>query len=249
MGITLDGGNPARFAMPGRNLVRLDRALSKLGLASRTEARALIASGKVTVGGRTVRDPAFAVVPEPRNIVVEGRSAGPRPWRTIALHKPRGVVATRRDPEGRPTVFDLLGDEAATLVAVGRLDLATTGLLLFTTDNHLADRLTDPSTGIVRRYVVTVRGNLSDEAAARMEIGTGAMRAQSVEVRKRSTRETHLIVELTEGRNREIRRLCEAVGHEVTRLKRIAFGTIELGDLQPGRWRDVTREEIRRTLG
>jgi 23S rRNA pseudouridine2605 synthase len=231
MGITLDGGNPARFAMPGRNLVRLDRALSKLGLASRTEARALIASGKVTVGGRTVRDPAFAVVPEPRNIVVEGRSAGPRPWRTIALHKPRGVVATRRDPEGRPTVFDLLGDEAATLVAVGRLDLATTGLLLFTTDNHLADRLTDPSTGIVRRYVVTVRGHLSDEAAARMEI------------------ETHLIVELTEGRNREIRRLCEAVGHEVTRLKRIAFGTIELGDLQPGRWRDVTREEIRRTLG
>ncbi len=202
----------------------------------------------MTVAGRVVRDASLEVVPERAEIVVAGRRAGRRPWRTLALHKPRGVVTTRRDPEGRRTVFDLLGDAGATLVTVGRLDLATTGLLLFTTDTQLANRLTDPATGIIRRYIVTVRGEFTDEAAALMESGRGTMRAHSVSVRKRSARETHLIVELTEGQNREVRRLCEAAGHEVTRLKRIAFGAIELGDLPLGRWREVTREEIKRTL-
>jgi 23S rRNA pseudouridine2605 synthase len=232
-----------------KNHVRLDRALSKLGLASRTQARALIAAGKVTVDGHIVGDPGAEVVPERSDIVVDGRRAGRRASRTIALHKPRGVVTTRRDPEGRRTVFDVLGDEGTALIAVGRLDLATTGLLLFTTDTRLADRLTDPSSGIVRRYVVTVRGSVGSEAAGRMQRGIEGMRARAVTVRKRSTRESHLIIELTEGKNREIRRLCAAVGHEVTRLKRVAFGAIELGDLEPGRWREVTGAEIKRTLG
>jgi 23S rRNA pseudouridine2605 synthase len=145
-------------------------------------------------------------------------------------------------------VFDLLGPDGAGLVAVGRLDMATTGLLLLTTDTQLANHLTDPKTAIVRRYTVTVRGCLDDESVRRMEQGLGDMRPRSVVVRKRSTRETHLIVELTEGRNREIRRLCQAAGHEVTRLKRVAFGGLELGDLPPGKWREVTREEIEGTL-
>jgi 23S rRNA pseudouridine2605 synthase len=214
-------------------------------MASRARARALILDGRVRVAGRVVIDPSAGVIPERGDIVIEGLgSARRKRWRTILFHKPRGVVTSRRDPEGRRTVFDLLGSEAGSLIAVGRLDMATTGLLLLTTDTRLADRLTDPINAIVRRYAVTVRGSFSDSSAARLIGGLGGMRARSVLVRKRSGRETHLIVELTEGRNREIRRLCAAVGHEVTRLKRIAFGGLELGDLQPGEWRDVTRDEI-----
>jgi 23S rRNA pseudouridine2605 synthase len=227
-----------------RGTVRLDRALSKLGLASRTDARTLIAAGKVTVGGRVVRDPAVEVTPERGNIAVDGQKAARRAWRTIMFHKPRGVVTTKRDPQGRRTVFDVLGADAASLVAVGRLDLASSGLLLLTNDTGLAHRLTDPANAIVRRYSVTVRGRLTDDKAKCLEAGVDGMRAQSVVVRKRSGRETHLIVELTEGKNREIRRLCAAVRHEVIKLKRIAFGNLELGDLQPGEWRQVARAEM-----
>jgi 23S rRNA pseudouridine2605 synthase len=224
--------------------VRLDRAVSKLGLASRTGARRLIAAGRVTVGGRTILDPAREVETNRDDIRVNGRSAIPRRARTILLNKPRGVLVTRRDPDGRPTVFDLLGSEGTILVAAGRLDMATTGLLILTTDTELADWLTNPAHGIIRRYVVTVRGSLSDDSASRMMEGIDGMRAATVRVRKRSSRETHLLMELTEGKNREVRRLCESAGHEVTALKRIAFGTLELGDLQPGQWREVTNEEI-----
>src|SRR5262249_13864345 len=127
-----------------KGVVRLDRALSKLGLASRAEAKRLIADGRVCVGRRVVRDAAMSVIPEKGGISVDGRVVGQRQWRTIAFHKPRGVVTTRRDPQGRPTVFDVLGDEARSLVAIGRLDMASTGLLLLTTDTQLADFLTDP---------------------------------------------------------------------------------------------------------
>jgi 23S rRNA pseudouridine2605 synthase len=229
--------------------VRLDRALSKLGFASRSDAKRLIASGQVTVRGRTIRDPAVEVAPNHSDIRVTGHTARPGPVRTIVFNKPRGVLVTRRDPEGRPTVFDLLAPEDAGLVAAGRLDMATTGLLILTSDTQLAEWLTNPENGIIRRYVVTVRGALPDESARQMTEGIADLRAASVRIRKRSSRETHLIVELTEGKNREIRRLCEAVGHEVSGLKRVAFGSLELGDLPPGRWRDVTAEEIRQLRG
>ncbi len=226
--------------------VRLDRALSKLGIASRSEAARLIEAGRVTVGRDVVRDPAHPVIPESARIVLDGQRAVRAEWRLIAFHKPRGVVTTRRDPEGRKTVFDVLGGDMGSLVAVGRLDLASTGLLLLTTDTRLADILTEPANAIVRRYVVTVRGEVTDASIERLRRGIGDLRARSIEVRKRSRRETHLIVELTEGKNREIRRLF--AGHEVTRLMRVAFGAIELGRLQPGEWRDVTRGELMRTL-
>jgi 23S rRNA pseudouridine2605 synthase len=228
-----------------RNRVRLDRALSKLGIASRAEAQRLIRDGRVTVAGIVVTDPARLVVPETAALAIAGIAARPAPWRTIALHKPRGVVTTRRDPEGRKTVFDVVGPDAGALVAVGRLDMASTGLLLLTTDTQLAAWLTDPANEVVRRYVVTVRGEVTDEEARAMEAGIGGLRARRVDVRKRSRRETHLIVELTEGRNREIRRLLQAVGHEVTRLLRVAFGGITLGTLPPGTWREVSRGEIK----
>jgi 23S rRNA pseudouridine2605 synthase len=229
--------------MTRRPTVRLDRALSKLGVASRIEAQRLIREGRVRIGARLVTDPATPVVPERAAIAIDGIQTVASAWRTIALHKPRGVVTTRRDPEGRKTVFEVLGDAADALVAVGRLDMASTGLLLLTTDTQLANWLTDSANHVVRRYIVTARGRVRDGDARSME-GIDNLRAARVTIRKHSNRETHLIVELTEGRNREIRRLFEAIGHEVTRLMRVAYGGIELGRLQPGAWREVTRQEI-----
>jgi 23S rRNA pseudouridine2605 synthase len=231
-----------------RAMVRLDRALSKLGIASRTEAKRLIADGRVRVSGRTVLDPARLVLPGTAAIAVDGQRTTPVAWRAIALHKPRGVVTTRRDPDGRPTVFDILGADAGSLVAVGRLDLASTGLLLLTTDTGLAHDLTDPARGVVRRYIVTVRGKVSDESTQRMRDGIDGLHAHTVVVRKRSNRESHLIIELVEGRNREIRRMVTTLGHEVTKLMRVAFGAVALGTLQPGEWRDVDRRELDLTL-
>ena len=235
---------------PGQ--VSLDRALSKLGLASRAEARRLIAAGRVLVDGRVVRQPAAAVVPERARISIDGDEAvaGKSARRVLIFHKPRGTVTTRRDPEGRKTVFDVLGDAGRGLVAVGRLDLASTGLLIFTNDTQLANRLTDPSAQIPRRYVVTVRGRVEPDTARAIERGFVApgaragnpaerLSATSVEIRKASARESHLLVELNEGRNRELRRLFEAVGHDVTRVHRVSFGDYELGDLQPGTWREL----------
>jgi 23S rRNA pseudouridine2605 synthase len=227
-----------------KGVVRLDRALSKLGLASRAEAKRLIADGRVRVAGRVVRDASLLVTPERDGIAVDGRVAKTPRWRTIAFHKPRGVVTTRRDPEGRQTVFDVLGDNGRSLVAVGRLDMATTGLLLLTTDTQLGNYLTDPENAIVRRYVVTVRGAVDGADVQKMVSGINGLRARSAIVRKRSARETHLVVELVEGKNREIRRMLEALGHEVTKLMRVAFGGVELGKLQPGEWREVSASEF-----
>jgi 23S rRNA pseudouridine2605 synthase len=229
-----------------KGVVRLDRALSKRGLASRAEAKRLIADGRVRVDGRVVRDASLLVTPEHVGIAVDGRVAKSPPWRTIAFYKPRGVVTTRRDPEGRQTVFDVLGDDSRSLVAVGRLDMASTGLLLLTTDTQLANYLTDPENAIVRRYIVTVRGAVDEAGVQKMVSGIDGLRARSAVVRKRSARETHLVVELVEGKNREIRRMLEALGHSVTKLMRVAFGGIELGSLQPGEWREVRREELAR---
>jgi 23S rRNA pseudouridine2605 synthase len=233
--------------------VPLNRALSKLGILSRARATEAIRAGRVSVNGRAVHDPLALVVPEQVRIAVDGEPQTRSAWRTILLYKPTGVVTTRRDPEGRRTVFDVIGDEADGLVAVGRLDLATSGLLILTSDTRLADRLTDPRTALPRLYVVTVRGAVTVDDGTAMEQGVisrgECLRASSVVVRKASTRESHLTIELTEGRNREIRRLCEAIGHEVTRLKRVRFGRLEIGDLEPGQWRYLTRREVNAAFG
>jgi 23S rRNA pseudouridine2605 synthase len=227
-----------------KGCVALERALSKLGLASRSEARQLIRDGMVRVNGRVETNPLASVRPERGGIEVAGRPAPPPVWRTIAFHKPRDTMTTRRDPEKRRTVFDLLGPTGDGLVAVGRLDYATSGLLILTTDTQLAERLTNPRHAVIRRYVVTARGGVSDDDCAALVRGVGGLRASAVAMRKRSRRETHLFVELTEGKNREIRRLFDAIGRPVTRLLRVAYGPIELGTLQPGEWREVTRETL-----
>jgi 23S rRNA pseudouridine2605 synthase len=218
--------------------VTLGRALSKLGILSRAQSAIAIRAGRVRVDGRIVTDPAVLVVPERVRIAVDGQSKTRAGWRTILFHKPRGVVTTRSDPEGRRTVFEALGEEAEGLVAVGRLDLASTGALILTTDTQLANWITDPVNAVPRVYVVTVRGFVSEAEA-------DALPAHSARVRKASGRESHLVVELRQGRNREIRKMFEAIGRPVTRLKRVSIGGLELGTLEPGRWRAVSLDDVR----
>jgi len=234
-------------SIPGT--VSLERALSKLGLASRSQARQLILAGRVRIDGKTATNPLIRVVPERAQIVIDGETARAAVPLTIALHKPRGYVTTRSDPQGRPTVYDLLADLPARVVPVGRLDLATSGLLLLTNDTQLADWLTDPQSGVPRVYLVTVKGRVDDRIVDRLRRGVteGGERlsAASAMVRKQSNRESHLTLTLTEGKNREIRRLLKAVGHPVTQLRRVQFGGIALGTLAPGTWRRIPPAELR----
>ncbi len=227
----------------------LERALSKLGFASRSEARALIAAGRVAVNGQILTDPAKRVTPEQLAITIDGVApARATSSVVIALHKPRGYVTTRSDPEGRKTIYNLLTDVAIRIVPVGRLDLATSGLLLLTNDTQLANWLTDPRNAISRVYLVTVEGRVTDAHLAILGRGVrhGAqqLRAVSAELRKASNRESHVIVTLNEGKNREVRRLFEAIGHPVTRLRRVQFGGLGIGDLRPGQWRLIDKAEF-----
>jgi 23S rRNA pseudouridine2605 synthase len=151
---------------------------------------------------------------------------------------PRGVVTTRRDPEGRRTVYDVLGDAGGDVHAVGRLDLASTGLLLLTTDNQFANWITDPAHAVPRIYVVTVRGAAPAAALA-------ALPAPRATLRRASARESHLTVELREGKNREVRRMFEAIGHEVTRLKRVVSAGSSSVRSSPASGGEVTRAELR----
>jgi 23S rRNA pseudouridine2605 synthase len=231
-----------------QNVTPLNRALSKLGVLSRAQATLAVRAGRVTVNGRVVRNPLAPVVPERARLAIDGQLAARRPWRAILLNKPRGVVTTRRDPQDRPTIYDVLGEAGKGLVAVGRLDLATSGLIVLTSDTRLADWIADPVNAVPRVYVVTVRGKVQDAEIEKLTGGIGEghdrLRAAAVMVRKSSLRESHLTVELREGRNREVRRLFAAIGHEVTRLKRVSLGGLNLGDLRPGQWRELSAGEI-----
>jgi pseudouridine synthase len=215
--------------------IPLNRALSKLGVLSRAQATEAVLAGRVRVGGRLVLKPT-AMVTAGARIELDGQPARKVQWRTILFYKPRGVVTSRRDPEGRPTVYDVLAEAGAGLVAVGRLDLATTGLLLLTSDTQLADWLTDPDNAVPRLYVVTVRGRVTEDG---LKCLTG-----DITLRKASARESHLLVELREGKNRQVRRMFADIGHEVTALKRVRFGGLDLGTLQPGEYREILHTEI-----
>src|SRR5262249_16273776 len=161
--------------------------------------------------GRIVRDPQTPVRPERVEIVVDGERRGRAPWTTLMFNKPRGVVTTRSDPEGRPTIYDVIGPPATGLSAVGRLHLATGGVWLLSKETRVGDWIADPANGVARVYIATVRGRVAGEECDRMQAGIvdgGALlRAQAVSVRKASNRESHVIVELREGKNREVRRL------------------------------------------
>lgn len=228
--------------------VPLNRALSKLGIASRTVAEEWILAGKVKIDGVVRNNPAMMVVPEKIKIEVDGQSQEAREWKCILVNKPASCVVTRKDEKDRKTIFDVVGAEAEGLHAVGRLDYATTGLLILTNDTRLSSFLTDPVNEIPRTYIVTVRGEITDDKARRLRVGIQddgeLLKPSRLEVIKTSGKESHLKVELTEGKNREIRRMFKSIGNEVNRLKRVSFGSLELGTLQPGQFRSVTRDKI-----
>ena len=225
--------------------MRIQRALARAGILSRRKAEELVANGRVTVNGQPAQV-GQSVDPERDVIKVDGeRIASPSPMEWFVLHKPAGVITSRHDPEGRRTVFDLVPARPG-LTYVGRLDFLTEGVLLLTTDGAAAHRLTHPSREGERTYVASVLGE-GDLAAEEMrhgvELEDGVVRPRKVVAEKIGRGRWDLTITIAEGRNREVRRLCEAVGLEVDRLVRIRFGPVELGELAPGKVRSLTKQE------
>lgn len=222
--------------------VILERALSKLGIASRQTTRLWILEGRLSVNGKIIKDPQKLVIPEKDHFELDGKKLIAAKPVLLLFHKPKGYVTTRKDEKGRKTCYDLLPACYHHLHSIGRLDMHTTGLLLFTSDTKFSSYLTNPSHVIPRVYVVSVKGKVTEEEVSLIKSGIydkgELLKAQELVLRKVSNPESHLIITLLEGKNREIRRLFLAVGHEVLSLKRISFGTWKLGDLKPGEWKE-----------
>jgi 23S rRNA pseudouridine2605 synthase len=225
--------------------MRLQRALARAGVASRRAAEKLIEDGRVRVDGKTATI-GMKVDPQRQRITVGNRPVKVKERRWLAFHKPLGVVTTAKDEEGRRTVLDFIREPEA-LTYVGRLDVMTTGLLLLTTDGEAVHRLTHPRYRIPRRYTALVHGRPTGEiaAAARERILVDGRPVVPSEVRVRPGTEGRSIIDLTleEGRNRIVRRWCEAMGLKVDRLARLSYGPVRLGDLAPGKYRPLTPRE------
>jgi 23S rRNA pseudouridine2605 synthase len=225
--------------------MRLQRALARAGVASRRAAERLIEDGRVRVDGKPATL-GMKVDPEHQRITVGNRTVKLRERRWLAFHKPLGVVTTAKDEEGRRTVLDFIPDSAA-LTYVGRLDVMTTGLLLLTTDGEAVHRLTHPRYRISRRYTALVHGRPAAEIAKavqqRVVIDGRAVVPSEVRVRPGTEGRSILDLTLEEGRNRIVRRWCEALGLKVDRLARLSYGPVRLGDLPPGRYRPLTPRE------
>jgi 23S rRNA pseudouridine2605 synthase len=227
----------------------LARALSKLGHCSRTQATALIAAGRVTVADKTQRNPEHPVQLGKDVIFVDGQLVETAQRIYVAMHKPRGLVTTTADERGRPTVMSLLeGTSLPRLVPVGRLDQASEGLLLLTNDTTWAAQMTDPQHHVLKTYhVQTTR--VPDQAALDqlrkgVHEGTDRLTAHSVQLLRSGGKTAWLEFQLTEGKNRHIRRMLSAIGHEVQRLIRIRIGQLELGQLKKGQHRQLSAEEV-----
>ena len=231
----------------------LDRVISKAGLGSRTEARGWIGAGRVTVNGRKVQSPDAWVDPERDRIALDGRPLGAREKVYLLLYKPKGYLTTYKDPEGRPTVYDLMegneNDERQWLFPVGRLDQDTTGLLILTNDTEFGDYVTSPASKVPKTYLVKASTLLSDDQLdilrRGVELSDGMTRPAIVERVRDSARYTFFEITITEGRNRQVRRMVEALGAKVLKLVRTRIGPIQIGTLEIGRHRPLTPEEVR----
>jgi 23S rRNA pseudouridine2605 synthase len=230
--------------------VRLAKYLAHAGVASRRAAERLIAEGKITVGGEPVTDPARDIG-EGDAVAVDGRPlAGAEARVVYALNKPVGVVSTARDTHGRRTVIDLIQTPGARLYPVGRLDADSGGLILLTNDGELANLLTHPRYEVPKTYLVRVGGGAVGRQALRaLRAGVVLEDGPTGPARVRLLAPSQLELTITEGRNRQIRRMCEAVGHPVLELTRVGFGPLELSELEPGGYRRLAESEIDRLRG
>ena len=231
----------------------LERVLSKAGVGSRVEATRWIRAGRVTLNGDVVRDPDTWVDLERDRIRLDGKPLQARKRVYLLLYKPTGYLTTYRDPEGRPTVYDLIGDLGTFVSPVGRLDLDTSGLLLMTNDHQLAERVTNPESHIPKTYLIKASMRLTDEQLGQLrkgiELADGPTRPARVRRVRDSGKYSHIEVTLTEGRNRPVRRMIEALGAAVLKLVRVKIGPIPIGGLQIGKWRALTDAEVRTLRG
>jgi 23S rRNA pseudouridine2605 synthase len=227
--------------------MRLAKYLAHAGVASRRAAEEIVRAGRVTVDGEVVEDPARDV-DDSRAVTVDGRPVRGAEERVVWLvHKPAGVVSTARDTHGRRTVVDLVDADGARLYPVGRLDAESTGLILLTNDGELANALTHPRYEVPKTYRVTLaRSPVSDRAVRRLREGVQLEDGMTAPARVRRAGQDVLEITIHEGRNRQVRRMCEAVGHRVLSLERIAFGPLRLGDLAPGAARRLSGSELDR---
>jgi 23S rRNA pseudouridine2605 synthase len=242
-----EGSEPAR---PGE---RIAKVIARAGICSRRDAERLISQGRVRVNGEAIDSPGIKVTADDR-VEVDGKalpaSEETRLWR---YHKPAGLIVSHRDPKGRPTVFHALPKHLPRVVSVGRLDFNSEGLLLFTNDGELERQLELPATGWTRRYRVRAHGTIDEQAldGLRKGIEIAGIRYGAIEasVERRQGSNSWLLFALKEGKNREIKRVCEYLGLQVTRLIRISYGPFQLGDLPRGEIEEVSPRVMREQLG
>ncbi len=233
--------------MPVEHLVKI---LAERGVASRRGAEKLIRKGEVTVDGAVQTDPAVQLDPDVVRIVVDGRPLPPKPEPAfLVAHKPKGVITSRTDPQERRTVYELLpADADGSIQAVGRLDYNTEGVLLLTNDGELAYRLTHPSYGIHKSYLVKVSGTPEERKLKALQRGVsledGRTSPTLVEVVRSSGPSSWLLITITEGRNRIVRRMIDHIGHRTLKLKRVGFGGLTLRGLDVGKVRELTQGEL-----
>jgi 23S rRNA pseudouridine2605 synthase len=223
--------------------MRLNAYLARAGVASRRGADELIKAGRVTVNGGPGELNTFVGAAD--DVRLDGRPVGAQRLRHVLLNKPRGTITTARDPEGRPTVVDLVGGEVR-IVPVGRLDRDTTGVLLLTNDGPLAHRLAHPRYRVEKTYVAEVEGEPGEGVVRRLAEGVELEDGPTAPARVRPLGASRLELVLHEGRNRQVRRMLEAVGHPVVKLRRSRYAGLGPGRLRAGEWRDLTPAEIKR---
>jgi len=231
-----------------RSLKTLERVISKAGLGSRTEARRWIAAGRVHVNGKRIQTPDHWVDLDRDKVSLDGRPirAGKKVY--FLLYKPKGYLTTYKDPAGRPTIYDLISGLGVWVFPAGRLDLDSSGLLILTNDTQFAERLTNPQHKVAKTYQVKASTVLSDEQIERLRQGVtlsdGSTRPALVKRLRDSARYTVIEITITEGRNRQVRRMLEAVGSKVLKLVRTAIGAVKIGDLVIGSYRPLMEREV-----
>ena len=237
-----------RGSLIRRPLKTLERLFSKAGLGSRTDARGWIGAGRVRVNGKVIQNPDHWIDLEKDSVTLDGKPLRAAERTYVLLYKPKGYLTTWRDPEGRPTVYDLARDAGTWLSPVGRLDLDSSGLLLLTNDTDFADRIASPERKVPKTYQIKAASLLTDDQLEQLrggvELDDGPTQPAAVARLRDGAKHTFLEMTITEGRNRQVRRMLEAVGSRVLKLVRTAIGPIRIADLPIGKWRYLTAEEI-----